>query len=185
MARSIVPIVVILVAIGASLTLLRYMGGSRPHEAAVVKVGQKVEMTLHRFGAPPSESAGLPLSKIGGKLILVNFWASWCEACLVEMPSLVKLRNAYLTQGLEVIPLNVDDNPAAVVPKMADALKINFPIYVDVDQNLSRQFDVHGIPFTVILRPSGEVLFLEAGERDWFSTEVQEQIKSWLNSPSS
>lgn len=184
MARSIVPVVIILAAIAASLAALRYLGGpARPHGA--VKIGQKVEISLHRFGAPPSEAGGVPLSKIGGKLILINFWASWCESCLVEMPSLVKLRNAYVAQGLEVIPLNVDDNPAAVIPKMSEILKINFPIYVDIEQKLSQRFDVHGIPFTVVMRPTGEVLFLEAGERDWFSNEVQEQIKSWLNSPSS
>lgn len=185
MKRSIGPVIVILVAILGSLTLLKRLGGPAPHSGETVGIGEKVDLRLHRFGAPPSESAGSRLQDLGAKIVVLNFWASWCEACLVEMPSLVKLRHAFQGQGLEVVPLNVDDNPEAVIPRMAEVLKIDFPIFVDRDQELSRKFDVHGIPFTAILRSNGEILLMEAGERDWFSKDVQEKVKSWLNSPSS
>jgi thiol-disulfide isomerase/thioredoxin len=138
-----------------------------------------------------SQLAGLVLTQVDGKtvkiadlnakILFLNFWATWCEACIEEMPSIVKLRESYKDRGFEVLAINVDENPEAVVPKAIKQLKMNFPIFVDPEGKLSELFDVHAIPLTVIMRKNGEVLTVLNGGSDWNSEEVRAKLERWLN----
>ena len=132
-----------------------------------------VEMTL-------LDGKQLPFSQIKGKLFLINFWATWCEACLEEMPSLVKLRESYKNQGFEVVGVNLDENSERAVPKIAHQYKIQFPIFKDPDGQVADVFNVHAIPLTVIVNKDRKVLLIQDGVRDWNDSDFRSQIEAWL-----
>lgn len=117
----------------------------------------------------------LTIDHFKDKVLLINFWASWCAACLQEMPSIVSLREKMKGKPFEVLLINVDDEPEKLVPKLAEKLKITFPIYTDVDGNLTNYFEISAIPFSAVIKKGSALAWSEAGERDWASDEVLEE----------
>jgi thiol-disulfide isomerase/thioredoxin len=172
-----VPLFVIVVAATAVLFLLRGRAGGPTEGGLRIEVGA----VLPDFALTRADGANTTISKVGGKVTLVNFWASWCEACTVEMPSIVKLRDSYQAKGFEVVAVNVDENPAEVLPQMLPQLGIRFPVFIDPEGKLAGLFDVHAIPLTVIMDSSRKILYVESGDRDWNGTEVRSLMDRWLN----
>lgn len=174
--KVILPVLVIVGGAVLALSLLKKHAVPAGHPAPAHE-GQVLEdVTLTRFGGEKTQ-----LSAFKGKVFLVNFWASWCSACMIEMPSIVKLWNEFKDQGLEVVAVNVDENPGAVVPEITKRLSMWFPILVDQENQLADIFDVHAIPTTIVLDRNRKVLLIDSGERDWNSSEVHEQMKRWLS----
>ncbi|MCM2277616.1 MAG: redoxin family protein [Oligoflexia bacterium] len=136
---------------------------------------------LPDFTVPVFGGGKMTVSELKAKVVLVNFWASWCEACIVEMPSIIELRKSYKDRGLEVLAINVDEKPEAVVPRMTKQLGIDFPVYVDQDGALSELFDVHAIPLTVLIDANRKVLLIHNGERDWNSEEIRSKVERWIS----
>ncbi len=188
MARSLwkvfVPVLVVLSLVFVTLSVLKSQmkrplnsaGDANSLAVAEIRVGSTLEdLSFERLGAPP-----LRLSELKAKVVLVNFWATWCDACVVEMPSILALWKKYHAQGFEVISVNVDENPEAVVPRAVAAMKLEFPVAVDRGSKLSERFDVHAIPLTVILDRNRKILAVEDGERDWNGKKVQTLLEGWL-----
>lgn len=175
--KILLPILVIVgVAIGGLYVLKSQLGDPNSAGHDTLGVGDQLpDITFHKLGG-----GEVKFSELGKKVVLVNFWATWCEACVVEMPSIVALRKSYVDQGFEVAFVSVDENPEAVLPRFLSKLKIGFQTYVDKDQELAEMFDVHAIPLTVILNQNREILFIESGERDWNSEQVRKQVEEWL-----
>jgi thiol-disulfide isomerase/thioredoxin len=117
-----------------------------------------------------------PISEFKQPLQLINFWATWCSSCVTELPSLLKLRQAYLDKGLDVIFLNVDDEPDQVLPGELPKFGITFPSFIDPYQKMGKFFDVHAIPKTLILNQERKILLVESGERDWDESEVHQWV---------
>lgn len=136
------------------------------------------DFTLQPFNQPAQAFSTIP-----AKVLILNFWATWCEACVVEMPSLVSLRNRFHSQGLELLPISVDENPGAVLPKAIQEFKFNFPVYTDKEGQLADTFEVTAIPHTVILSHDRKVLWSEPGERNWLDDEIVSRIKEFLKEP--
>jgi len=176
--KSLTPIFVILGLVLMSLYAVRWkMGGTRSHDTKEVLAGA----VLEDFSLTKLNGEVIHASQLQGQVFLINFWATWCQACMVEMPSLVKLREQYHSRGFEILGINVDENPQAVVPKIVKKLGIGFPIFIDAtDGALSAMFDVHAIPMTVVINKARKVLHVENGERDWFASDVRDQLDKWL-----
>lgn len=191
--KVLLPVFVIVLAVTVALFLLR----ERPAPHAVerptaeqsaepgtieggLRAGARMpDFTLHRL-----DGTSLKASELGSRVTLVNFWATWCEACLLEMPSLVKLHEAYQAKGFGVAAINVDDDPEKVLPTALKRLGMTFGSFVDRDQKLSELFDVSGLPLTVILDRERHILFIQVGEKDWNNSEMRSQLEKWLTSSS-
>jgi thiol-disulfide isomerase/thioredoxin len=177
--KFILPLAGILAVVIGALTLIKGQNSRTPGEGArpEIQLGASLpDFDLHPFGSDKT----VPASELKAKIVLVNFWATWCEACMVEMPSIIKLRNLYKDRGFEVVAVNVDENPEAVLPQTLKDLGINFPVYIDAGNKLSDLFDVHAIPMTVIMDKNRTILLIESGERDWAGNDVRTQIEQWL-----
>lgn len=172
--KMLLPVVVLLVVAVAGLTFIRKTMDTHRH--ADVQVGTVME----DFSLTTLDGNQKPLSALGHRIVLINFWATWCDACIVEMPSLVALREKYSPRKFEVLAVSVDENPRSVVPRFIEKLNLTFPIYTDSDNTLSDLFDVHAIPHTVILDQNRKVLLVESGERDWNSESVHKLMEEWL-----
>lgn len=101
------------------------------------------------------------LSELRGKIVLINFWATWCEPCKVEMPFFEKL---YQEPGseLEILAVNFDESPQ-VVSQFIDELGLNFPILLDPGGIVQNLYRVRGYPTTFVIDKTGVVQFHHIG----------------------
>ncbi|HRK01414.1 MAG TPA: TlpA disulfide reductase family protein, partial [Oligoflexia bacterium] len=130
------------------------------------------------------DQQAVSLEAFKGKVVLINFWASWCSACLVEMPSINRLYETLKNEGFEVIALNVDENPNDVVPNLAKKLELKFPVYLEPKNTLTDFFSVVAIPYSVVLGKDQRVLWAESGERDWSAPAIVEELRKALKTDS-
>ncbi|MEK6806419.1 MAG: TlpA disulfide reductase family protein [Pseudomonadota bacterium] len=115
------------------------------------------------------------LADYRGKLVLVNFWATWCGPCLVEIPLLVEARKTYGARGLQVLGPAMDKPDA--VRAYRDKAQLPYPVFAG-DSETAAAMDalgdkLHGLPFSVLISPTGEVLHRQTGE---FSREELKQL---------
>lgn len=129
---------------------------------------------------PDIKGQAQPLSTWQGRVLVVNFWATWCPPCVEEMPDFQRLRDQYQDRGVEVLGLAVDN--AAAVTAFAARLGIRYPLLVAgaagiaLSQRLGNTQG--GLPFTVILAPSGQVQYRHSGRLE--AQNLQQMIESTL-----
>jgi peroxiredoxin len=115
------------------------------------------------------------------KAIVLNFWATWCQPCTLEMPTLEALWLAYRERGLVVVGIAVDRGaPRAVIDPYVKDLGLTFPILLDPDMQTANAWRVSGIPATFLIRPGGEVVGMAVGAREWNSDEMRALLESLL-----
>ncbi len=117
------------------------------------------------------------LKSLRGKVVLLNFWATWCAPCLVEMPVFSAWQRQYGSQGLQVIGISMDDD-AAPVRKLVSKLKTDYPIAMG-DAKLGEEYGgVMGLPLTYLIDRNGVVRMRFQGETELKSIEAE--LKSLL-----
>ncbi len=105
------------------------------------------------------------LKNFRGKVVLLNFWATWCAPCQLEMPAFAAWQRQYGPDGLQVIGISMDDDATPVVGLVAK-LKLNYPVLMG-DANLGRQYGgVLGLPLTYLIDRDGVVRARFQGETD-------------------
>jgi thiol-disulfide isomerase/thioredoxin len=179
---------VIIVCAAGGLFFIKSQVGNKSEETSTTSSTQ-VGATIPDFALTSIQGKQAKFSEVvsssKAKVVLVNFWATWCEACMVEMPSIIQLSSAYKDKGFEVLGINLDENPETVVPKAIKELGIAFSIYSDTDNKITEYFDVRAIPLSVIVNSNRKILYIENGEKNWNDQEVHHQIDQWLNSEKS
>lgn len=177
-AKVLIPAALIVIAAVGALTALKMAG---PEAGSGSPAGEIHEGSMvPDFALKAFQGDATRLSALKAKIVFINFWATWCQACVVEMPSLVKLRAAFKDRGMELIAVNLDDNPDEVVPSALKRLGIDFPVYTDPEGKLGELFDIHAIPVTVVLTPSGQVLKIHTGDLDWNAPNIHAEVEKWL-----
>src|SRR5256884_9581091 len=115
------------------------------------------------------------------KLVVLNFWATWCQPCTLEMPSLEALWNRYRDRGLVVVGVSVDRGaPKNLIEPYVRNLKLTFPILLDPDSKTSDRWRVTAIPATFLVRPGGDVAGMATGAREWNSKEMRALVERLL-----
>jgi len=118
------------------------------------------------------------------KLVVLNFWATWCQPCTVEMPSLEALWRRYRDRGLVVVGVSVDRGaPKALLEPYVRNLKLTFPILLDPDAKTSDRWRVTALPATFLVRPGGDVSGVAMGAREWNSAEMRALVERLLPHP--
>ncbi len=115
------------------------------------------------------------LADARGQVVLVNFWASWCEPCRAEMPSLELLEQRHEAERLQVIAVNFRETDAAV-RRFIDATSLSLRVLRDVDGAAARAFGVRVFPSTIAIGRDGRARFVVTGECDWTGAEA----RSWI-----
>lgn len=115
------------------------------------------------------------------KLVIVNFWATWCTPCTTEMPTLEALWQEYRPRGLVVLGVSVDrDAPRPLLDPYVGRLGLTFPILLDADLKSSQAWRVTGLPATFVVKPGGEAVGMAFGPREWNSAEMRALLESLL-----
>jgi thiol-disulfide isomerase/thioredoxin len=135
----------------------------------------------------PFRGKAVDLLSFRGKPILLNFWATWCEACQMEMPILDRLQEQYRHSGLENLAVSEDKAEGAVVARFINKLHIrNLKIYLDpngyvafhdVDNKRNAPFALYGMPITYAIAGSGWVVGYMPGAADWSSAAAGNLIE--------
>ncbi len=113
------------------------------------------------------EGKEVSLSDFRGKHILVNFWATWCGPCKIEMPSLEALYQRFKNKKFVMLAISNDMFGATVVKPFVKANKINFPVLLDQRLKASNAFGVVSLPATFMIDPKGKILGALYGAEDW------------------
>jgi thiol-disulfide isomerase/thioredoxin len=119
------------------------------------------------------------LAAARGHPVLLNFWASWCEPCRAEMPSLQQLAARHEAEGLQVVAINFREGERAVRRFIA-ATGLRLPVLYDRDGAAAKSLDVHTFPSTVAIGRDGKAKFVVRGEVDWSSPSVQRWVEALL-----
>ena len=133
--------------------------------------------------APPIElftPDGTPftLASLRGKVVLVNFWATWCEPCVTEMPSLQRLRDQ-LAPRFEVLGVNYQEGPARI-KAFVDKSGVSFPIVRDTDGAIAKSWGARIFPASYVVDRAGSVRHVLIGGADWTSPELVTTIRKLL-----
>lgn len=116
------------------------------------------------------------LSQYRGKVVLLNFWATWCSPCRSEMPSLTDLYSDFKDRGFVVLAVSVDTSERSV-KSFVSAEKIGFPVLVDKDKDVYfDQYGIVGIPVSFLIDRNGLIAEKFVGERQWNSPEMKNKI---------
>jgi peroxiredoxin len=125
---------------------------------------------------PTLKGRVVSLAEYRDKLVLVNFWATWCQPCTVEMPTLEALWREE-RERLVVLGVSVDrGSPRLLLDPYVTRLGLTFPILLDGDQQAAGAWRVTSLPATFLIRPGGEAVGLAFGAREWNSAEMRELL---------
>jgi peroxiredoxin len=119
------------------------------------------------------------LSDYRGKVVLLNFWATWCEPCRAELPSIERLRAALGKRAFVVLAVQMGGS-ARTAQGVADQLKLRFPLLLDRDSKVTEAWDVNIVPTTFLIGRDGAIAFRHAGEMDWSAAEARRKIEALL-----
>ncbi|MGE5639627.1 MAG: peroxiredoxin family protein [Clostridia bacterium] len=133
---------------------------------------------------PPLELADMDgaahrLSDYRGKVVLVNFWATWCAPCRAEMPSIERLRAALEGRPFAVLAVNVGENPRAA-REFAEKLPVKFTILMDRDLKATKSWSAKLLPASFVVGPDGAIKYAYLGDLDWSSPEVRASIEALM-----
>jgi thiol-disulfide isomerase/thioredoxin len=106
------------------------------------------------------------LSEKRGRVVLVNFWATWCKPCEEEMPSMERLYRELAPAGFEMVAVSVDQDPADV-EKFRERVGVTFPIALDPSQEVSALYQTQGFPESLLVDQEGRILERYVGPREW------------------
>ena len=115
-----------------------------------------------------------------GKVIVVNFWATWCVPCVKEMPSFESLYRRYRSQGLTLLAVSLDKGDSTKVQEFADKYKLSFPILLDTEGVAEKLYPSFSIPFTYVVDKQGRVVARVDGAKNWESSETFEAVEHLL-----
>jgi len=126
------------------------------------------------------------LDDFSGKVLLVNFWATWCPPCVKELPSMQMLRNRLADEPFEVIAVNVGED-SGQVKNFLDRLDagLDYPILLDENMVATKLWKVRALPTTYIIDTQGRARYIATGERDFGAPEVVSMIRALVRSESS
>ena len=106
------------------------------------------------------------------KVIILNFWATWCAPCLEEMPAFEKLYRRYRSQGLTVLAVSLDKGDFSKVQGFVDSNNLTFPVLIDSEGVAEKLYPSFTIPFTYVIDKEGRVAARVDGAKNWASNET-------------
>lgn len=118
------------------------------------------------FSLPNLKGKAVRLSDFRGKVILLNFWATWCPPCREEIPRFIELYNQYRGHGFQMIGVSLDTVGPAVVEEFARKYGINYPILIANEEVVEEYGGVRGIPTTFVIDRQGKVFQKYTGYRE-------------------
>jgi len=106
------------------------------------------------------------LSDYRGRVVIINFWATWCPPCRAEMPSMQRAWEQIEKEGILMLGIDVGEDEETIFQFTAD-YPVEFPLLMDSDSSVTNQWPVIGLPTTVVVDPGGRIVYRAIGSREW------------------
>jgi cytochrome c biogenesis protein CcmG/thiol:disulfide interchange protein DsbE len=119
------------------------------------------------------------LARYRGKVVLINFWATWCEPCRDELPSLQRLREALRDRPFEVLAVDVGEGEARI-RTFLEKTPVGFPVLLDRDSIAMKAWNVRGLPSSFVVDADGAIRYSFLGELDWAQEHIVATVRSLL-----
>lgn len=116
------------------------------------------------------------LSEYRGKVVLLNFWATWCTPCREEMPSMASLEDSLQGRPFAVLAVNVGEG-ASAARSFGEKMALPFPLLLDRDMKTTRAWGARVLPASYVIGPDGKVAYSYVGAIDWNAPEVRKAIE--------
>ena len=125
------------------------------------------------------QGENLRLKEYRGKVVLLNFWASWCGPCRQEMPVLDQIHQRYAPAGFTVLGVNVEGEDVKA-RKVAGRLGVSFPLLFDDTQQIAEAYSLESMPYTVLLDRHGQVSYIHQGYKPGDENKYIDQLTKLL-----
>jgi peroxiredoxin len=176
-----------LLAMGLLVTAV--CGPANADEQAVTALLKPLNLVGYRAGTKPPDFGGLTsdsrqilMTELKGKVVVVNFWASWCHECRPEMPALQQLHREFAPRGLVVIGINARED-AETIRRYARELGLTFPLILDQDGKINTLYGVVAVPATFVVGRDGRAVAFGIGSREWAGAPARVLIEALLAEP--
>jgi thiol-disulfide isomerase/thioredoxin len=177
--RNALVFVVLVAAILGMLAAGKYLDRTRKH-GPLKMVGNVKGVQAPDFDLPTLDGRRVKLSDFRGKAVLLNFWATWCPPCKIEMPWFEELQKQYGKDGLVVLGVAMDDTEAPKIAEFAHEMGVNYQVLLGTDKVSDDYGDVQYLPTTFYVDRNGVIVDKAAG---LFSREeIENDIKKILAS---
>lgn len=175
--------------LAGGLLVLAVWGSASAERGAVAALLKRLDLVEYRPGTPPPAFTGptldgrlLSLSDLRGRVVVINFWASWCAECRPEMPVLETLHRELASRGLAIVGINAREQTRAI-ERYATQLGLTFPLVRDPAGKNSDRYGVIGLPTTFVVGRDGRAVAFVVGARDWGSAPARALIEALLAEP--
>lgn len=121
------------------------------------------------------------LSDYRGKVVLVNFWATWCAPCREEMPSIERLRQSLAGEPFEVLAINLAE-PRSRIERFLASMPLGFPVLLDRDTRTAKDWRARILPATYLVDAAGRIRYVRYGELDWAGDAARARVRELLRS---
>jgi peroxiredoxin len=170
----------------ALLTALNAVAAERPALAELLKAlnlsGYPSVMHPPEFSGFTADGQKVSLAGLSGRVVLLNFWATWCLECRPEMPAFERLHREFSVQGLAVVGINAREG-TSTIREYAKELGLTFPLILDPKGTINAAYGVIGLPTTFLIGHDGRAVALAVGPREWASTPARAIIQKLLAEP--
>jgi len=152
-------------------------GGVRRAQATVKGV-----VSAPDFSLPDLSGKSVALSDFKGKWVFVNFWATWCGPCVMEMPMLNNMYHKLKSANFEMLAVSIDTGGVEDVRKFIEEMKVDFTVLHDRENITMKPYSLRSIPKTYMINPKGEVEAKADGMREWDNPEMIEYLRNLMGS---
>jgi peroxiredoxin len=170
-------------AIVALMTVLNALAAEYPALPELLKAlnvsGYTSVMQPPEFIGFTADGQRVSLAGLSGRVVLLNFWATWCLECRTEMPAFERLHREFSVQGLAVVGINAREE-ITTIREYAKELGLSFPLLSDPTGKINSDYGVIGLPTTFLIGRSGRAVALAIGPREWGSKPARALTQALL-----
>jgi thiol-disulfide isomerase/thioredoxin len=178
----------ILMIAAVAVAIILILGVRRVHRTPVPKTAGAAQQdkTAPDFALESLDGKTVHLSDFRGKAVLLNFWATWCEPCKIEMPWFVELQEQYGPDGLQIVGVSMDDEGPQEVAKFAKTMGVDYPILVGKESQTDAVASLYGgvqfLPVSIYIDREGKIVDKIFGLKG--RSEIEDAIKKALGTSS-
>jgi len=146
-------------------------------EEKAAKVGVEVGEIAPDFRVKNLRGGAMTLSEHRGRVVLINFWATWCEPCRTEMPSMEALYRSQRQHDFEILAISIDTSGAPPVRQYVEQFGFSFPALLDDNFQVNDLYQVRVAPTSILIDRQGRVVARIPGAKDWNSPDMRARIE--------
>ena len=179
MKRNALVFATLCIAILAMIAIGKYLDRARRHNPTTL-VGDVRGVRAPDFELSSLDGKRVKLSDYRGKAVLLNFWATWCSPCKVEMPWFVDLQKKYGSDGLVILGIAMDDTDTPKIAEFASEMGVNYPVLLGTDKVSEEYGNVEFLPTSFYIDRDGKIIGKGTGLLD--RSEVEQNVQKALAS---